>query len=343
MRHSILLSKALGVAALVTFLAGCSGGSSQTPAVSGSANSFGQEFVGQGKSSPRTPNTGRGYMQATKAGTPLVYMASWGLSADVDVLTMNGQQVGQIENGLSEPEGLFVDSKGSLWVADISNVLVYPHGALSPSKTLSDPVGAALDVTVCPNGTAYVADLSDNSNGEQSSIQVYAHGSTKPTGSLTYPTDFRNPFLTCDASGNVFAALLTGESIGDGRVIEFPLGKQSGAKDLGITTQSPGGIKPDNAGNLLVDDLVAQTITEYTESGSPTGVSISTGTEVQGIAVSENGRIVLGAAQNLAGPYGETWSFPAGKKLQLYTCCSRIGPQLEINYDDAFYPGQKGI
>jgi hypothetical protein len=256
---------------------------------------------------------------------------------------MKGQQVGQIANGLSEPEGLFVDAKGSLWVADISNVLVYPHGSLSPSKTLTDPIGFPVDVTVCPNGTAYVADLYDTSNSNQSSVQVYAHGSTKPTGSLTYPNDFRNPYLTCDAAGNVFVALLTGESVGDGRVVEFPHGKQSGAKDLGITLQSPGGIKPDNAGNLLVNDLVAQTITEYAEDGSSTGRSIATGIQVEGIAVTENGRVVLGAADNLTGPYGASWSFPGGKPLLDYMCCSRIGPPLQVNYDDAFYPGQKGI
>ena len=293
--------------------------------------------------SPPAPNTSRGYMQAMKAGTALVYMSSWGTGSFVDVLTMKGQQVGQIANGLETPEGLFVDTKGSLWVANVINVLVYPHGSLSPTKTLTDPVGFPGDVTVCPNGTAYVADLYDTTNGNQSSIQVYAHGSSKPTGSLTYASDFRNPYLTCDVAGNVFVAILTSDSVGAGRVIEFPKGKQSGAKDLGITLQSPGGIKPDNAGNLLVNDLVAQTITEYTESGSPTGQSIATGTQVEGIAVTENGRVVLGAADNLIGPYGQSWSFPGGKQLRTYTCCSRIGPPLQENYDDAFYPGQKGI
>jgi hypothetical protein len=27
----------------------------------------------------------------------------------------------------------------------------------------------------------------------------------------------------------------------------------------------------------------------------------------------------------------------------VYTCCSRIGPPLQVNDDVAFYPGQKGI
>jgi hypothetical protein len=344
-RHSFFTSNALGVALLVTFLAGCSGGSPQTPALSGSTNSLGHAFAGQVTSlRALTPNTSHGFMHAIGARTQLLYMSSWGTSSVVDVLTMHGKQVGQIANGLVVPEGLFVDAKGSLWVANESNVLVYPRGSLSPSKTLTDSVGYPIDVTVCPDGTAYVADLYDNSNSNHASIQVYAHGSTTPTSNLDYTNDFRNPFLTCDAAGNVFVALLTGESVGDGVVVEFPLGKNKGAKDLGIVLQSPGGIKPDNAGNLLVTDLIAHTITEYTENGSPTGQSIATGAATEGIAVTREGGIVLGATtttQEL--PAGISWSFPGGKQLQVYTCCSRIGPPLQVNEGVAFYPGQTGI
>jgi hypothetical protein len=282
-------------------------------------------------------------MQKIDARTQLVYMSSWGTASVVDVLTMKGRQVGQITSGLVEPQGLFVDAKGSLWVANASNVLVYPRGSLSPSKTLTDSVGAPIDVTVCPDGTAYVADLSDNSDGH-ASIQVYASGSTTPTGNLDYATDFLNPFLTCDAAGNVFVALLTGDYVGDGLVVEFPHGKQKGAKSLGIVLQSPGGIKPDNAGNLLVTDLIDHTITEYAENGSPTGQSIATGTATEGIAVTSEGGIVLGATDTTAeGPEGISWSWPSGKQLRVYTCCSRIGPPLQVNEGVAFYPGQKGI
>ncbi|MGC9993334.1 MAG: hypothetical protein ABSD52_13200, partial [Candidatus Cybelea sp.] len=121
-------------------------------------------------------------------------------------------------------------------------------------------------------------------------------------------------------------------------------GKQKGAKDLGIVLQAPGGIKPDNAGNLLVTDLVSHTITEYTENGSPTGQSIATSTATEGIAVNSDGQIVLGATDTTqTGPVGISWSWPSGKQLRVYTCCSRIGPPLQVNDDVAFYPGQKGI
>src|SRR5450755_1964941 len=166
MRHSLLTPNALGVAVLVTFLAGCSGGMSQTPALNGSANSLGRAAWPQVMSMRAVaPNASHGFMQSIDAQTHLVYMSSWGTASVVDVLTMDGQQVGQITNGLVEPEGIFVDQSGNLWVANVSGgVVVYPRGGLSPSNTLTDPVGYPVDVTVCPNGTAYVADLYDLNN-----------------------------------------------------------------------------------------------------------------------------------------------------------------------------------
>jgi hypothetical protein len=330
-RASILARNAAGVA-LVALLAGCAGGNSQTPALSASANTLSQRSLS---------STGHGFMHAIAAKTKLMYMSSWGTASVVDVITMTGELVGQITNGLVEPQGLFIDASGSLWVANLTNVLVYPRGGLTANTTLADSIGDPVDVTVCPNGTAFVANLYNNSDSNVASIQVYPPGTTSPSGSLTYATDFRNPFLTCDAAGNVFAAILTGDSVGDGRVIEFPLGQETGAKDLGIVLQSPGGIKPDNAGNLLVTDLIGHTISEYTESGSPTGKSIATGNPIEGIAVSRDGKTVLGASPN--GPDGTTWSYPAGKQERVYTCCSRIGPPLQNNSGVAFAPGQKGI
>jgi hypothetical protein len=366
-RTSTFARNASGLA-LVVLLAGCSGGNSQAPALSGAANSLAasgsaNSLAGSGSarllapsasakllalSGPAnllgekfSPSTSHGFMQPLAAKDDVLYMSSWGTESVVDVMTLSGELVGQITNGLAVPEGIFVDSGHNLWVANLNNVLVFPKGGLTATATLTDSVGDPADVTVCANGTAYVADLYDNSNSNAASVQIYPPGSTSPSGSLTYPNDFRNGFLTCDAAGNVFVALLTGDYIGDGRVIEFPLGQESGAKDLGITIQDPGGIRPDNAGNLLVTDLVANTITEYTESGAPTGNSIATGAPIFGIALSRDGKTVLGASPN--GPNGVTWSFPKGRQKRTYTCCSRIGPPLQEIYGVAFDPGQAGI
>jgi hypothetical protein len=284
-------------------------------------------------------------MSRFDAKTDLVYISDY-LSfpaGNVNVFTRDGLQVGQITNGMDEPEGLFVDGNRNLWVANLANVLVFARGSLSPSQTLSDPVGLPVDVTVCPDGTAYVADLYDLSNSNHASIQVYAPGHTSPTGNLSYSADFRNPGLTCDAAGNVFVSVLVKQSLPNaGVVIEFPGGKQAGVRDLGIVFQDVYGIKPDNAGNLLVSDFVARTITEYTESGVATGVQIATGkAQIFGIAVSRDGKFVLGADVDFN--RGILWSFPQGTIKKRYTCCSRIGFPMESVHGVAFDPGQAGI
>jgi hypothetical protein len=281
-----------------------------------------------------------GFMKPLSAQTKVLYMSSWGTASVIDVMTMDGELVGQITNGLAQPQGLFVDASHNLWVANGANIVVYPRGGLTPSTTLTDSLGIPVDVTVCPNGTAYVANLYNVSNPNSASIQIYPPGSTSPSGSLTYSTDFRNPFLTCDAAGNVFVSILTGLYVGSGRIIEFPLGQQAGAEDLGLSLQDPSGIRPDAAGNLLISDLVDQTITEYTESGSATGNSIATYGPIEGIAVSSDGKTILGANPN--GPEGVTWSYPEGKQKRTYTCCSRIGPPLQNNFGVALDPGLKG-
>jgi hypothetical protein len=319
--------------ALCALLAGCAGAGSPI-ALQAAPNA-----------SAHSPAGASGFMRLVDPKTQLVYMSSWGTSSLVNVFTMTGKQVGQIINGLenASPEGLFVDAKSNLWVAagSTGQVLVYPRGVLSPSEQLTDPVGIPIDVTVCSDGTAYVANLYNTKNTNTASVQVYPPGSTKPTRTLEYAQDFRNSFVACDAAGNVFVALLTSDSVGAGRVIEFPGGKKAGAKDLGITLQVPGGIEPDPAGNLLVTDLSAETITEYTEAGVPTGHSIGTGTNIEGIAVSRDGQVVIGAAIDLN--EGIAWSFPGGKEGTVFSCCSRIGPPFEVNYGVAIDPGQSGV
>jgi DNA-binding beta-propeller fold protein YncE len=284
-------------------------------------------------------------MSHVDAKTELVYISDYASipAGDVNVFTRDGLQVGQITNGMAAPEGLFVDGNRNLWVANIVNVLVFPRGSLSPSQTLTDPVGPPVDVTVCPDGTVYVADLYDLKDTNHASIQVYAPGHTSPTRNLSYDLDFRSPALTCDAAGNVFVSVLVKQSLPDaGVVIEVPGGKQAGVKDLGIVFQDVYGIKPDNAGNLLVSDFVARTITEYTESGMATGVQIATGkAQIFGIALSRDGKFLLGADVDFN--RGIVWSFPEGKVKKRYTCCSRISLPMQSVHGVAFDPGQAGI
>jgi hypothetical protein len=265
------------------------------------------------------------------ARTALVYIADQASNLVV-VFDRNGTETGTIASGLDYPQGLFVDGKHNLWVANrgASNVLEFARGASTPRRTLSDPGAQPEDVTICPNGTVYVANILTTSGG--GNIAVYAGGSLQPTGTLSY--DLGNVFyVTCDAVGNVFAGQLFGSN---GTVVEFPGGQQSGATMLPIFTGgNPGGIKPDAAGNLLFSDS-GGSVTEYTEAGTPTGNVIHTGGGWTDIALDRKGNVVLGADGSIGG--GASLEFPSGAHRPSYKSIHISQPT-----GAAFDPGQEGI
>ncbi|MBV8198050.1 MAG: hypothetical protein JO263_07940 [Candidatus Eremiobacteraeota bacterium] len=235
----------------------------------------------------------------------------------IDVFRMDGTKIRSITQGLYAPAGLFVDAGRHLWVANSlgGNILEFSKGAGSLLKTLDDSGGVPIDVTLCPNGTVYVSNY-DSPNSNVGSIAVYAHGSTTSTRTLTWPGEFHSLFVTCDAAGNVYQSLIYTRSSGPGVFVVFPHGKQSHAKQLtSIVSQFPGGMRPDAAGNLLVVDQIAQTITEYTTAGKPTGLSIGT-SNITNIDVTHNGATV-GGADNVD-KEGKAWTWPGGTLSRTY-------------------------
>jgi hypothetical protein len=324
MRRYNLAGLATTTIATAMLLGGCSGASQGGSSVSPMpANPPRQQSIF------RQSRPTKSWMIRPDARTRLAYISD-NLANNVSVFDLNGTLQGQI-GGLSYPGGLFVDSKHNLWVANggANDVLGFARGATTPFATLNDAGAGPLDVTMCPNGTLYVA------GDDSTAIEVYPRGSTNPTRSLTYPGAQQSDALTCDASGNVFATIVISFH---GGVVEFPRGKQSGATQLPLTLGGPGGVKPDNAGNLLVDDQSAQTITEYTEAGSPTGNSISTAFDCINFGVLRNSKVV-GCPVYVAykTSYGQSYTFPGGTSVQTYS------GSFMLPYGFAFDPGQKGL
>ncbi len=347
MRISTTIGGALGAAAAIALLAGCSGdGSPDTSlggfngvqsaarhGVGGSTGPFNSSVLPARYQHAFTPKLRRSWMTHVDALQRLTYLSDF-YNGTVTVFTRGGTQVGQIA-GLANPQGLFVDSNRNLWVANTggSNVLVYPRGATSPSATLDDPDERPSDVTVCPNGTVYVSNIIKGSTlgGD---ISVYAPGATSPTGKLGLPNQGRDFFITCDANDNVFSTIQFPDvSYG---VVEYAGGLQTGESQLPIGLQFPGGIKLNNAGNLLVADQNAHTVTEYTEAGSPTGNSITTGSgDWSDIATTRNNATVIGADAVLL--EGTSLLFPSGAHRQTYTS------SFALPVGTAFDPGQTGL
>lgn len=224
-----------------------------------------------------------------------------------------GRLVSRITSGMQSPGGLFVDPSHNLWVANGSNVLMFPEGATTPARTLKDP-GSASDVTMGPDGTLYVANGGDT-NGP-GSIWVYPPGHDTPTRSLQDPQMLQNLFITVDPHGDLFVtAALSHLQWYIGRVDEYVGAKQSGLKRFRIKLGSPGGIIWRN-GMVYVCDTTEHTVTELTEHGQWTGRRLITGGPWSGIDVSPQGW-VLGADQQFI--QGITRHFPQGKIGMTYT------------------------
>lgn len=228
----------------------------------------------------------------------------------ISVFQLNGKRVGEITKGVAYPQGLFTDASGTLFVANrgAGNVLEFKRGSDSPFKVLSDRKKQPEDVTLCPDGTVYVANIL-GSHGGGGDISVYANGRTHATGSLTYTSGFFF-FLACDAQGNLFGTMVLGTT---GTVIEFPNAQQNGAKQLPIFWGgNPAGIAIDAAGNLLVADQ-GEGVEEFTEAGYPTGLQIAT-TGLNEIVLSHNGKLLLGSTSKGAVQY----TFPGGRLDHTY-------------------------
>jgi hypothetical protein len=203
---------------------------------------------------------------AAACGKSLVYVTSYDNSVYIyDQVRNKNTPCGQI-TGVTNPQGLFVDKHRNLWVAisgdcknQFSSVLEFAPGGSTPIKTLKDPAGPATDVVVDnASGTVYVTNFFDYTkgcaSGNNGSVEVYAKGSTTPTGTLT---DAHMNYAFNDAvddKGNLYVTYLElNGPTGSGRIDEW-LGGKGSAVDLGIKLQSPGGIATTATGALLVCD-----------------------------------------------------------------------------------------
>ena len=102
---------------------------------------------------------------AAPCAKSVVYVATDDASIKVyDAKNLGAGPCGSL-HGFSEPEGLFADSKGNLWVADAGSRAIYefaPAGK-SPVQTLSDPNGVPTAVTVDErHGTVYAVEYSND-------------------------------------------------------------------------------------------------------------------------------------------------------------------------------------
>lgn len=245
----------------------------------------------------------------------------------VDEFDRSGNLVTRITAGMHGPGGLYVDGSHNLWVANGTNILMFPEGAKSPARTLQDPGGGASDATMGTDGTVYVANVTGT-------ISIYAPGHNTPTRSLRDSSMQQSLYITVDPNNDLFVTCaLKGLPQFVGRVDEYAHARQSGLTRFSIWLGSPGGIVWRN-GMVYVSDITEHTVTELTTAGARTGRKLVTGGPWDGIDVSPEG-MVLGADQQFI--QGITRHFPLGKIGMTYH-----DPQLQMVYGAAFQTDQGG-
>jgi hypothetical protein len=160
-----------------------------------------------------------------------------------------GTLAGTITEGISVPFGVWIDRRGTLYVANFGNSTVteYPRGSGTPSSTISQGVSLPWGVAVDSRGTLYVADWSGSLGGY---IDEYPAGSTTPTIQIK---GFEQPAqMTFDSSNNLYVADNGGG--GFGSVWEVPFGTTK-LENLSLEDlEQPIGIALDSNDDLFVSD-----------------------------------------------------------------------------------------
>jgi hypothetical protein len=198
--------------------------------------------------------TGGGWLSPeAKRRAPVIYSGNF----NTDTITIypakgtNKPPIGQITNGLSEPERLFVDKSGNVYATNPGNqtITVYAPGTTNPSRTLSNGVNGPTGITVDSEGTVYAANTGSDT------VVEYATGSSSPTLTITLSVTPEN--MAIDSKDNLYVQYLGG-SAGSG-VLEFAPGSTSGT-DLGLKVVSASAVEIDRKGNVIVLDQGADTV-----------------------------------------------------------------------------------
>ncbi len=245
------LTNASWIAALAV-CAGCAGANPLSNAAMPSALSGGVERAARSHvpmGSPEPLHRAGGWLSdAAKKGKGLIYVSDF-LNNDVEIYSASGSNqapIGQITDGISGPEGSFVDKHGNLYVCNVTNqtVTMYPKGSTS-YKTLYTGFAYPTAVTVGVNGMAYVSDLV----GQKVVAFPYGKTRSKRTIDIEYPQG-----VATDSKNDLYVAYNTGgHGAGPGTVNKYAP-KTTTGQNLDLPIVWAAGDAIDNKSDVVVAD-----------------------------------------------------------------------------------------
>ncbi len=153
------------------------------------------------------------------------------------------------------PQGMDRDRHGNLYVTSqgTAAVNVYTPGTYTASKILNEGnQQAPASVAVCPNGTVYVSNTYANNGYVNGSIQIFAPGSTSPTGAIPDSNIYFSFFVACDHMGNVWYDYVDNNFVTG--VAEYVPSTATITQFGSLGIAFPGGIRAFGHGLLSIND-----------------------------------------------------------------------------------------
>jgi hypothetical protein len=328
-------SRALVATATLALLAGCSGGAVNSPNPSvGSQSAFhSAQSVNHAGFRADTllmqPNIGK----LITGGTPhwaivpakgdfkgIAWVTDSGTN-EVYQVTPAGK-ITSMGSGWSEPQGVGVDSKGNVYIADTANsrVVVMNGKTGKAVATLSDPGQYPVGATVSDKGVIAVSNIISTSGGA-GSISLYSSlKATSPTGSCTGLLS-RDYFIGSDNEGNVY---IDGDNASTGAIDVGVCTDQGGTiAETGIVTSSwtfPGGVnvyskikKDDKSKETLgVGDQSAYVVRQFALPSYKAGTTVSLGGGSDEVQYSIDEKQTVAGAADAGLAQAEFWAWPKG-------------------------------
>lgn len=176
-----------------------------------------------------------------------IYVADFAKS-DVEIYSQgvaNPRPCAKITTGVSAPEAIYVDARGTLYVANFSpsTVTEYLAAKRTPRLTITTPA-PGYDIFVGSDKTLYLAEATANTVAE------YAPGATSPF--LTLSINGGPHGVATDKQNNLYVSYLS-DSDGVSHVEKFAPKATTGT-DLGFTVSFSGEVKLDANNDVVIGD-----------------------------------------------------------------------------------------